>query len=124
MTAYAVIDGADWNTGLDLKAAGPAQPNASGDTLPPGSDVYLRVTTGGTNTCSPSVVWPTAVDAYGVGKGPLALNGGTPIPINSDRIFGPFPAAEFADPSDGQVHVNFGGTLTGTTVGVYRATNR
>jgi hypothetical protein len=122
-TAYTVFDSADRNTGVDLASAPRSTPSASGDTFPAGGDVYLRVKTAGSNTISPSITWPTALDAYGVSKKDFALNGGTPIPISSDRLFGPFPAVEFADPSDGQVHVNHGGTLTGSLVDVYRLTN-
>jgi hypothetical protein len=123
MTAYALIDGADRNTGIDLTAALTTPGGLTGDTFAPGGDVYLRVKTGGSNPIAVAINWPTAADAYGVGKANLSLNGGSNIPISSDRVFGPFPAGEFADPSDGQVHVTYTGTLTGTTVGVYRATN-
>jgi hypothetical protein len=121
MTAYPIIDGADRVTGVDLSAT-LGSPTTS-DTFPPGGDVYLRVKNGATGAVTGTITWPTATDAYGVGKSSLVLNGGAAIPVSSDRIFGPFPAAEFADPSDGQVHITWTGTLTATNVGVYRATN-
>lgn len=123
MTAYALIDSADRNTGIDLTIAG-TTPNAGAvDTFTPGPNVYLRVTTGATNNATVAITWPTAVDVYGVSKKDFTLNGGAAIPISSDRIFGPFPANEFADPSDGQVHVNFTGTPAGTSMRVYQAQN-
>jgi hypothetical protein len=50
---------------------------------------------------------------------PLALgaNGAT-----ADKIYGPFPASTFADPSDGLVHLAYS-AVTSVTVGVYRLTN-
>lgn len=121
MTAYTLIDSADRNTGVDLTITG-VVPTAT-DTFPPGPDVYLRVTTGVTNNLTCAVTWPTALDAYGVAKANLVLNGGVAIPVSNDRIFGPFPAAEFADPSDGQVHLANATTFTGTLMRVYKATN-
>ena len=123
-TAYAVLDAADRNTGCDIGTVMTTTPALTGDTFPPGSDVYLRVKTAGTNTSTPTVTWPTAVDSYGVAKKNFQLNGGVAIPITQDRLFGPFPAAEFADPSDGQVHLMYNNdTVAGTLVGAYRLTN-
>lgn len=123
MTAYTVFDGADRVSGMDIGTAPTTVPSNTLDTFPPGGDIYLRVKTGGSNTLLPVITWPTAADPNGVGKKDFSLNAGTPIPISKDLIFGPFPAAEFSDPSDGLVHVNYTGTVTGSVVAVYRATN-
>lgn len=121
MTTYTVVDAADRNTGIDLTVAG-TLPTAS-DTFAPGPNVYLRVTNGVTNNITVAVTWPTAQDALGVAKANLVLNGGVAIPVSADRIFGPFPASEFADPSDGMVHLTNTGVFTGTSMRVYQAQN-
>lgn len=116
MTAYAVLGTASRTAGADLTAA-LATPNTSGDTFPPGSDIFLRLKTGAT-PATVTIVWPTAADAYGVLKQPMTLTGGALV-ASGDRLLGPFPAGEFADPSDGQVHIAFTNATT-VTVGVYR----
>jgi hypothetical protein len=118
VTAYPIIDSATRAGSLDL-LAGLTTPTLQGDTFPPGGDIYLRLKTQGTATTATIV--NTALDPYGVGKSALTLGGG-PLPATGDGIYGPFPPAEFADPADGQVHINY--TSVGTlTVGVYRVTN-
>lgn len=120
MTAYPVIDSALRSNRMDLTAALTTPGGTTGDTFAPGPDVYLRLKTAGT-ALTATIVWPTALDAYGVAKAPLTLDGGA-LAATGDGVFGPFPAAEFADPSDGQVHIAYT-VITTLTVGVYRITN-
>lgn len=120
MTAYTVIDNADRGSGIDLTLALTTPGGVSGDTFSPGPDVYLRLKTSGTAVTA-TITWPTQVDNYGVSKAPFTINSGA-LPATGDRIFGPFPASDFSDPSDGQVHIAYT-AVTGLTVGVYRATN-
>jgi hypothetical protein len=79
------------------------------DTVLPGSNLYLHVTTGATNTGSVTIVVPGT--AYGTARPDI---GPVSIPINSDRHFGPL-VNDLADPATGLITITFGGTLTGTT---------
>lgn len=116
MTAYAVQGTASRAVGADNTVALNNVGGLNADNFPPGGDIFLRVkvTTG---PATVSITWPTAADAYGDAKADLVLGGG-PLATGADRTFGPFPAAEFADPSDGQVHVKYSATTL--TAGVYR----
>src|SRR6476469_5442335 len=117
MTAYAVLGTASRSAGADLSAALTTPTVGSVDTFAPGGDIFLRLKTTGT-AVTVTVVWPTATDAYGVAKAAYTISGGA-LAATQDKLYGPFPASEFADPSDGQVHLNYS-AITGTTVGVYR----
>lgn len=117
MTAYAVIGSATRAAGVDLAPALTTPTVGSVDTFTPGSDIFLRLKCGATAT-TVTVIWPTAIDAYGVAKQPYTLTGGALV-ANKDYLVGPFPANEFADPSDGQVHLNYTNVTT-VTAGVYR----
>lgn len=120
MTAYAVLGSSTRASGADLSATLTTPGGVSGDTFPAGGDIYLRLKTAGT-AITATISWPTAADNYGVGKAGYVIGGGA-LPATSDKIYGPFPANEFADPSDGQVHIGYSAT-TNLTVGVYRLTN-
>jgi hypothetical protein len=118
MGALAILDTADRASGLDLNTASLVSPGASGDTMPPGADTYLRVKAG-TTACTASVINAAAnAGPDGTFLAPLALGTVT----SGDKLFGPFPASTFADPSDSQVHISYSST-SGVTVGVYRITN-
>jgi hypothetical protein len=118
MGALAILDTIDRVSGLDLNTASLVSPGASGDTMPPGADIYLRVKAG-TTACVASVINAASnAGPDGTYLAPLALGSVT----SADKVFGPFPASTFADPSDGQVHVSYSAT-SGVTVGVYRITN-
>lgn len=119
MATLSIIGAANRAAGLDLKAT-LAAATSGGDAIPPGPDVYLRVVNG-----SGASVTVTAMTA-GANAGPS----GTflaPLPLGAvaasgDRLFGPFPAGVFADPSDGLVHVTYSASAS-VTVGVYRCPN-
>lgn len=115
MTAYPVLGTATRGSGADLSAA-LATPAVSGDTFPSGGDIMLRIKTSGTGTTV--TITNSGLDPYGVGKAAYTIGGGA-LPATSDKLYGPFPSAEFADPADGQVHIAYT-SVTGVTVGVYR----
>jgi hypothetical protein len=120
MAALAIIGAADRVTGVDLTAALTAA-TGGGDTIPPGPDVYLRVKNGNAAACVVTVMQAGANSGpNGTFLAPLEL-GSVPA-TTGDRVFGPFPAGTFADPSDGQVHLAYSVSAT-VTVGVYRFPN-
>lgn len=116
MTAY-VPTAISRGAGVDLTAAGVAV--ANNDTFPAGADVFLRVKNGNAAACTVSVINAGAnAGPGGTFLAPLAL--APPVPLTTgDRMYGPFPASTFADPSDGQVHVSYSVTATVTAL-VYR----
>lgn len=117
MTAYAVTAAGSRAAGIDISAAPPNSALATGDTFPPGNDVYLRLKT--TGTANTVTITNSGLDPYGRGVQPYTIGGGA-LPATSDKVYGPFPAAAFADPSDGQVHLSFSGATTGMSLAVYR----
>jgi hypothetical protein len=85
----------------------------TGDTFPAGADMFLRVKCGTTTTTIAVMSTSANSGPAGTFLAPLVL---TPQLIaNDDRLYGPFPAATFADPSDGLVHVTYNAT-TGISV--------
>jgi hypothetical protein len=116
MTAYVPV-AISRGAGVDLTAAGVAV--ASNDTFPAGNDVFLRVKNTNAAACTVSVI-NTGANAgpNGTFLAPLALAPSVPL-TSGDRMYGPFPANAFADPSDGQVHVSYSVT-SGVTALVYR----
>ena len=120
MATLAVIGSASRAAGLDLSAA--LSQSATGDVFAPGPDIYLRCknTAGAAATVS-VIAAGTVAGPRGTFLATLAL-APTVTGTTGDRLYGPFPADTFADPSDGQVHLTYSAT-TGLTVGVYRVTN-
>jgi hypothetical protein len=118
MATAAILDSSDRVSGCDLAAA--SLVNASTiDAFPAGGDVYLRVTTSGTD-CTPTVIAASTVAGpSGTFIAPKALGA---VGATGDKLYGPFPAASFADPADGLVHVTWSAT-TSVKCGVYRITN-
>jgi len=103
--------------GADLTVAGTAV-SASSDTFPPGPSNYLRVKNAGGTACTVSVMAASTVAGpSGTFLAPLNLAPNVGI-TTGDRLFGPFPAYPFADPSDGLVHPTYG-VSSSVTVAVY-----
>jgi hypothetical protein len=75
-----------------------AAPDALGDILPAG-DVYLLVTCGATGT-TVTIQTTATVDGLDV------ADAGGPVAPDATRLFGPFPARLFAQPSDAAVGAN------------------
>jgi hypothetical protein len=122
MAALTVKSSAGRGTGagIDLAAALDT-PNAGGDTIPAGGDVYLRLKTGGTAVTVSAMAAGANAGLAGTFLAPLAIGGGA-LAATGDKVFGPFPSNPFADPSDGLVHISYT-AITALTVAVYRATN-
>jgi hypothetical protein len=117
MATAAILDTADRVTGLNLDTT--LLVNASTiDAFPAGDDIYLRVTTAGTD-CTPTVITAsTLAGPAGTWIAPKALGA---VGATGDKMFGNFPASAFAD-SDGLVKVTWSAT-TNVKCGVYRITN-
>jgi hypothetical protein len=119
MATLSIIDAADRVGGLDLNTANLVAATSGGDKIPAGSDTYLRVKTAGTD-CTVTVMGAGAnAGPMGTFLAPVALGA---VGSTGDKMFGPFPASTFADPSDGLVHLAYS-AVTSVTVGVYRLTN-
>jgi hypothetical protein len=121
MTAYSIIGSAGRAAGLDLSAALNSG-LATGDTFPAGGDIYLRLKTSGTAFTVAVMNASANAGIVGTFLAPYTLQGGA-LAATQDKLYGPFPANPFADPSDGLVHLTFTGVTTGGTAGVYRISN-
>lgn len=112
MTAYVPVGVT--RAGVDLTVAGVAVSSGS-DTFPASPDNYLRVKNGGGTVCNVTVMNASAnAGPSGTFLAPLAI-GSVPI-TTGDKLFGPFPAYPFADPSDGQIHVAYSFVTTVTAL--------
>jgi len=99
--------------GVDMTAAGVAV--ANNDTFPPGDRIYLRVKNAGAGAVTVTVINAGAnAGPSGTFLAPLAL--APAVAAAGDRLYGPFPASTFADPSDGQVHVSFSAVASVTAL--------
>lgn len=113
MVAYVPI-GVNRVTGVDGVTGFVTVGGVSGDVFPPSADNYLRV-----KNTSASAVTVTIMNASansgpsGTFLAPLVLAPAVPI-TTGDKMWGPFPANTFADPSDGNVHVAY--SSAGATV--------
>lgn len=116
MTAYVPV-AITRAAGVDLTTAGVAVA-ASGDTFPAGYENFLRVKNAGGTICNVTVMNAGAnAGPQGTFLAPLALTPGVAI-TTGDRMYGPFPASTFADPSDGLVHPAYS-FVTSVTALVY-----
>lgn len=120
MAALTIKSSASRASGLDLSAALDT-PNAGGDTMPSGGDIYIRLKTTGTAVTVSVIAAGANSGPSGTFLAPYAIGGGA-LPATSDKVYGPFPASTFADPSDGLVHISYT-AITGLSVAVYRVTN-
>lgn len=113
MTAYVPV-GVTRGAGVDMTAGFVTVGGTTGDTFPASPDNYLRVKNTSASAVTVSVINAGAnAGPSGTFLAPLALSPAVAI-TTGDRMFGPFPAATFADPSDGQVHVAY--SSAGATV--------
>jgi hypothetical protein len=120
MATLAILDTADRVAGLDLNTASLVAATSGGDSIPAGADIYLRVKTAGTNCTVTAMAAGANAGPSGTFLAPLALGA---VGATGDRMYGPFPASTFADPSDGLVHLAYS-AVTSVTVGVYQLTNQ
>jgi hypothetical protein len=84
-----------------------------GDAFPPGGDIFVRINNGGGSPITPTFVTPGTV------RGNAIADGGGAVTNAQSRIFGPFPADMYADPTTGLVTVTYTG-VTSVTIGVFR----
>ncbi len=85
-----------------------------GDTLAPGSNVFLHVKNASGGAITVTIVTPRT-DAVG---NPVADNTVSVPATTGDRMIGPFPAEIYADPTTGLVNVTYSG-VTSLTVGAF-----
>lgn len=89
-----------------------------GDAFAPGDRTFLRVNNGGGGAITVTIATPATVDAGGGATLAIADGGGSVTNAQS-RLFGPFPASLYADPSTGLVNVTYSGVTT-VTVGAFK----
>lgn len=106
--------------GLDLASGNMDPAGAGGDTMPAGADMWLRVKNAGGSNVTVTVDFPTGSGPLGTSMTDYALAPAVPL-TTGDRLFGPFPAYPFADPSDGLVHITYSG-VTSVTVQAMKLT--
>lgn len=73
----------------------PATAVSASDTFTPGNDVFLQVTNGGGSPDTVAIVSP------GTSRGLAIADAGGSVTNGTTKVFGPFPADLFADPSTG-----------------------
>lgn len=113
MTAYVPV-AVTRAAGVDMTTAGVAV--ANNDTFPAGYENFLRVKNGNASATTVTVMNASAnAGPQGTFLAPLALAPAV-AGTTGDRMFGPFPASTFADPSDGLVHVSYSVTATVTAL--------
>lgn len=87
---------------------------AGGDTFTPSRDTFLYLfnSSGGSHTvtvATPNEVIPN------VGIADVSVS----VPSGGQRKIGPFPAEDFADPTDGLAHITYSG-VTSLTIGAFK----
>lgn len=85
---------------------------SGGDVLSPGPNTFLKVKNGGGSGITVTIASPVACSQGGTH--PLAVT----VAAGAIEDIGPLPAARFADPSDGLVHVTYSGVTTVTVSAV------
>jgi hypothetical protein len=92
--------------------------NAPGDNFTPDQDTFLHVKNGGGSAITVTVATP------GTAPGGLAIaDVSVSVPATSERMIGPFPAEQYADPAGtpaGNCFVTYSG-ITSVTVGCFSA---
>lgn len=86
-----------------------------GDAFAPGPTTFVRINNGGGSGITATFVTPGTVGTTGL---TIADGGGTVTNAQS-RLFGPFPAEIYADPTTGLVTLTYSG-VTSVTVGVFK----
>jgi hypothetical protein len=103
------------NTGL-APAYVPA--TAGGDNFTPDQDTFIHVKNGGGSSITVTVATP------GTAPGGLAVaDSVTTVPAAGERMIGPFPAEQYADPAGtpaGNAFISYSGVVT-VTVGCFSA---
>ena len=84
-----------------------------GDAFAPGADVFVRINNGGGSSITATFATPGTVAGLAV------ADGGGSVTNAQSRLFGPFPAETYADPTTGLVTLTYSGVTT-VTVGAFR----
>jgi hypothetical protein len=95
-----------------------AAAGAGGDEFVPDSDTYLHVKNGAGVPQTVTVVTPG--EAF---EGAAIADIAVAVPAGGERIIGPFPADDFADPSNGRADITYSGVVT-LTIAVIRLPQR
>lgn len=84
-----------------------------GDAFTPGADTFVRINNGGGSPITVTFATPGSI-----GGNAIADGGGTVTNAQS-KMFGPFPAELFQDPTTGLVTTTYSG-VTSVTIGVFK----
>lgn len=83
-----------------------------GDAFPPGDRTFVRVNNGGGAPITVTFATPGSVGGLGI------ADGGGSVTNAQSRLFGPFPAELYADPTTGLVTTTYSSPTT-VTIGVF-----
>lgn len=84
-----------------------------GDAFAPGPDVFVRINNGGGASITATFATPGTVGGLTI------ADGGGSVTNAQSRLFGPFPAELYADPTTGLVTLTYSGVTT-VTVGAFK----
>jgi hypothetical protein len=84
-----------------------------GDAFAPGPDTYVRINNGGGASITVTFATPGSVGGNAI------ADGGGSVTNAQSRMFGPFPAELYADPTTGLVTTTYSGVTT-VTIGVFK----
>lgn len=84
-----------------------------GDAFLPGTTVLVRVNNGGGSPITVTFATPGTIAGLAI------ADGGGSVTNGQSRLFGPFPAEIYADPTTGLVVVTYSGVTT-VTIGAFR----
>lgn len=89
-----------------------------GDAFAPTDKTFVRVNNAGGGAITVTFATPSTVDAGG-GSTLAVADGGGSVTNAQSRLFGPFPAALYADVTTGLCNVTYSG-VTSVTIGVFK----
>src|SRR5215831_5188106 len=84
-----------------------------GDAFAPGADTFIRVNNAGGAPITVTFATPGSI------SGNAIADGGGSVTNAQSRLFGPFPADQYADPTTGLVTTTYS-AVTSVTVGVFK----
>lgn len=84
-----------------------------GDAFAPGAGTYVRINNGGGSPITVTFATPGSVGGNAI------ADGGGSVANAQSRMFGPFPAELYMDPTTGLVTVTYS-AVTSVTVGVFK----
>ena len=84
-----------------------------GDKFLPSKDTFIRVSNAGGGSITVTLATPVLHNGLAV------ADAGGSVTNGQSRLFGPFPAEDYANPTDGLCDITYSG-VTSVTVGVFR----